>query len=629
MARAVAGAMAQNGRLIAEAGTGTGKTFAYLTPALLSGKKVLVSTGTKNLQDQLYYRDLPKVMDALGASVRIALLKGRSNYFCHYRFEQKQLEGRLSALQQDEFARIREWLNITRFGDVTEIDTIAEESAIWPFVTSTADNCLGSDCPHLSDCFVMKARRAAQESDVVVINHHLFFADLVLREEGFGEVLPGADCLIFDEAHQLPETAMRFFGRSVSSRQMLDLGRDAQLEILQEASDEARALQLCEVLTRHVQDMRLAFERVESRAAWSTVARHDDVVSALDALHQTLYAFEAQLKVLAARGAGLEKCWQRSALLLAGLSRFCAEGHSEDCSAASPDAEQEDEPQVQWYETTRRGFTLHQTPIRIAESFSRAMDSLPGAAWVFTSATLSVAGDFGHFTQALGIADAAAHSWESPFDYSKQALLYAPPDMPNPNSPTFSSAVANVAESIVNMAKGRTFILVTSYKALRAIARQLQPRIDYPLLVQGEMARTELLQRFRRLGNAVLIGTSSFWEGVDVKGEALSCVIIDRLPFSAPDDPVLQARIESFQAQGKSPFMQIQIPKAVVTLKQGVGRLIRDGNDRGLLVICDPRLQTKSYGRIFLRSLPPMPRSRDILEVEAFFAQSSRETVSA
>ncbi|WP_455204939.1 ATP-dependent DNA helicase [Kaarinaea lacus] len=618
MALAVAQTLDDFDTLIAEAGTGTGKTFAYLIPALLSGKKIIISTGTKNLQDQIFYRDLPKVLEVLDVPVSTSLLKGRSNYFCHYRFEQKQLEGRLTPQQHHEFHHLKDWLHSTKSGDISELTQVSEHSNIWPYVTSTVENCLGSDCPFISDCFVMQARRKAQESEVVIVNHHLFFADMVLRDEGFGEVLPTADCFIFDEAHQLLDTATRFFGDAISSRQFMELARDSKLEILQQAPDSDRAIILSDAVEQNTKELRLAFGVRERRAPWLDVNANNAVAEALQSLNHTLSEFEQCLKRTAERSAGLEKCWQRSWQLLQKLGAFSSTSnisqHSDD-----PD-DQSQEQQVLWYETHTRGFVLHKTPISVASQFSAYMKNRQ-CAWVFTSATLSVGGRFDHFSQGLGIGDARACSWDSPFDFKQQALLYAPQDMPDPNSESYVEAVIKVVAAVIEISRGRTFVLVTSYRNLNAVAAYFRKKINFPLLVQGDLPRTELLERFRSLGNAVLIGTSSFWEGVDVKGEALSCVIIDKLPFSAPDDPVLQARIDEMQKCGANAFMSIQLPRAVIALKQGVGRLIRDINDRGVLVICDPRLYTKSYGRVFIRSLPPMETTRDMDQVIQFFNQ--------
>ncbi len=606
MADAVSAALAEGRMLIAEAGTGTGKTFAYLVPALRSGRKVLVSTGTKNLQDQLYHKDLPVVRDALALPVTTALLKGRGNYLCLHRLALTESEGRFRARESaDQVRRIRAWAGRTRSGDIAELSEIPEDAPAWPRVTATADNCLGQECPSFSDCFLMKARRAAQEADVVVVNHHLLFADMALREEGFGELLPRADAVIVDEAHQLAEVASQFFGQSLSANQLLELGRDAITEYHRECSEDNALPECAERLQKAVRDARLAFGLETGRGAWAEVAARPALKTALTQVHHELDALAEILAPLAERGKGLESCARRSEALLTRL---------EQLSGETP------EDYIHWFEVHSRSFTLHLTPLDVAEPFRRHMQAVPGA-WVFTSATLSVGEDFAHFAHALGVEEAETRRWESPFDFARQALFYVPRGLPAPNDAGYTRAVVSAALPVLRASRGRAFLLFTSHRALREAATLLEEAgLPYPLLVQGEVPRDVLLERFRRLGDAVLLGTSSFWEGVDVRGEALSCVIIDKLPFASPGDPVLQARIDALRRHGGNPFMDYQLPRAVITLKQGVGRLIRDSRDRGVLVICDPRLLGKHYGRIFLKSLPPMARSRDIEAVEQFFA---------
>lgn len=605
MAEAVAQALEERALLITEAGTGTGKTYAYLVPALLAGKKVIISTGTRNLQDQLFHRDLPVVRAALGVPLGVALLKGRANYLCHYRLEASLAEGRFrSRAQADELQRIHAWAGRTRSGDIAELSDISEDSPIWPHVTSTADNCLGQECPRLSQCHVMKARRAALEADMVVINHHLLFADMALREDGFGELLPGADAFILDEAHQLPEVAANFFGLSLSSRQLLELARDTALEQMREAADMAGLRETAQRLEHAVQECRLALGREARRAAWKEVAGDTAVVRAMNALDQTLEALQSALKPAAPRGKGLDNCWQRSRALLERL-RLLMEPGADDA--------------IHWFETYTQAFTLNLTPLDVAETFHSHLDAQPRA-WIFTSATLAVGDSFEHFAAQLGLHDARTQRLDSPFDFARNALLYIPGAMPDPNEASYTAAVVDAALPVLKASRGRAFLLFTSHRALKQAARRLEGRLTYPLLVQGSAPRNELLERFRAHGNAVLLGTSSFWEGVDVRGEALSCVIIDKLPFAAPGDPLLQARLDALARRGGNPFMDYQLPSAVLALKQGAGRLIRDVNDRGVLVLCDPRLFSKPYGRVFLDSLPPMPRTRRLEDVQAFFS---------
>ncbi|MEE8379069.1 MAG: ATP-dependent DNA helicase [Gammaproteobacteria bacterium] len=609
MAETVAETLEKDGLLIAEAGTGTGKTFAYLVPALLCGKKVMISTGTKNLQDQLFHRDLPTVRKALGVSTSIALLKGRANYLCHHRLE--MLEGRrMRPEQQDHLARIRSWTGRTRSGDTAELGEIPEDSSIWPMVTSTTDNCLGSECPAYSECFVMNARKEAQAADVLVVNHHLFFADMALRDEGFGEILPGVNAFIFDEAHQLPEVASVFFGLNLGGRQIIDLGRDTLVELHNEAPDQDLAQACVTKLEKSVRDFRLALGTDTRRGPWAKVAESRVLVDAADDLLATLIRLEEVLEPLAERGKGLERCWRRCLELQKRFGQF-VDGSEQNY--------------IQWFETHSRSFVLHMTPLDIHETFRAYVDK-HRSAWIFTSATLAVGDSFKHFSRNLGIDDASGELWDSPFDFSKQALLYVPTHMPQPNTAEYTGAVVEAAMPVIEASGGRTFFLLTSHRALREVAERLEGEIEYPLLVQGTLPRAELLERFRELGNAVLVGTSSFWEGVDVRGEALSCVIIDKLPFSSPGDPVLQARLDAMREQGLNPFFDHQVPQAVITLKQGVGRLIRDGADRGVLMICDPRLFGKSYGRVFRNSLPPMPITRDVADAQAFFEHENEST---
>ena len=604
MAEATAAAIETQQPLIVEAGTGTGKTFAYLMPALRSGKKVIISTGTRHLQDQLFGKDLPVVREALQLPLRSALLKGRSNYLCRHRLDTAAGDGRrLTGRQLHELEEVRAWSDRTRCGDIAELGMVPEDSAVWPRVTSTTENCLGQECSWFQDCFVTQARRNALDADVVVINHHLLFADMVLREEGFGELLPGADAFIIDEAHQLPEVAAVFFGTSISSHQLRDLARDTRLEHLREAGDMQELPAAAERLEGLVQRLRLAFGPADRRAAWSEVAADKGLEELLQDMAECLQQLSEWLAAAAERGRGLDSCRQRALLLHERLQQLLQHSAGE-C--------------IQWFETSRTAFRLNLTPLNVAPVFRNCLEALPSA-WIFTSATLAVGDSFAHFSSQLGIEDAATLKLDSPFDYQRNALLYLPDGMPQPNERGYVEAVVACARGVLAASRGRAFLLFTSHSALQSAAAQLAD-IDYPLLVQGTAPRQELLERFRQLGNAVLLGTSSFWEGVDVRGEALSCVIIDKLPFSSPGDPVLQARIEALRKQGVNPFMEYQLPHAVINLKQGIGRLIRDQSDRGVLVLCDPRLRTKSYGRVFLKSLPPMPRTHSLDAVHEFFA---------
>jgi ATP-dependent DNA helicase DinG len=619
MAQAVEQAIEKRSVLIAEAGTGTGKTFAYLVPALAKGGKVIISTGTKTLQDQLFSRDIPTVRNALQAPVTVALLKGRANYVCHYHLERAKNDGRF--LDRDDvvhLARIESYTKTSKTGDRSGLAEVPEDAAIWPLVTSTRENCLGGDCPNYKQCFVMEARKQAMEADVVVVNHHLFFADVVLRDEGVAELLPACNTVIFDEAHQLPETASLFFGETISTHQLIELGRDTRMEAAASAKDNAALPDAALQLEKAARDLRLQVRDDIGRQPYAQAAANRDFTDALNVAVTRLTELAEALKSQADRSGGLSNCWMRSMEMLDRLGRWQGD---------------EDRERVRWVEVFAHSVHLNATPLSIAGIFHRQISGHPRA-WIFTSATLSVAGNFSHYQREMGLGEAATAFWESPFDYQNQALLYVPDKLPEPNSEGYTRAVVDAALPVIEAAEGRTFFLFTSLRAMRE-ARDLMEigmkrmGMEYPLLMQGEGSRTELLERFRKLGNAVLLGSASFWEGVDVKGEALSLVIIDRLPFAPPDDPVLAARIEKMNSEGRNAFMEYQVPQAVITLKQGSGRLIRDENDRGVLMICDPRLISKHYGKRIWRSLPPMKRTRDLGEVCDFYKSIAASVTAA
>jgi ATP-dependent DNA helicase DinG len=608
MAAAVGRILEQRGALICEAGTGTGKTFAYLVPALMSGLKVIISTGTKNLQDQLFHRDLPRVRESLASPVSTALLKGRANYLCIHRLDNTLVEEiRLTREQVGQLQAIRDWAASTRSGDIAEMSTIPEDATIWPIVTSTTDNCLGQECPAYSKCHLVEARKCAQEADLVVINHHLLCADMALKEEGFGELLPGADCFILDEAHQLPEVASNFFGASLSGRQLQELAKDTIVETHKQAKDTPQLIERAEALKKSAGDLRLAFGLEARRGPWSELTDNPAVERQLERVMDCLSNLTEALQAVEGRDKGLDSCKERSEQLRLRLQALRGEGEDDEEAAS-----------IRWFETTRQGLRLNRTPLEISGIFQAVMQQ-HSAAWVFTSATLAVGGSFDHFAHQLGLGEAETHCWDSPFDYPRQALWYVPKGLPEPNHPDFNRSVSERSIPILQASRGRAFLLYTSHRALQEAADYLADKLDFPLLVQGTAPRTELIERFRELGNAVLLGTSSFWEGVDVRGEALSCVIIDKLPFASPGDPVLQARIDALRKRGGNPFMEFQLPQAAIALKQGAGRLIRDERDTGLLVVCDPRLINKPYGKLFIRSLPPMTKTQDPEVVKRFF----------
>lgn len=609
MALAIADAIENNTQLVAEAGTGTGKTFAYLVPALLTGGKVIISTGTKNLQDQLYSRDLPNVRDALKVPVTVAMLKGRANYVCHYHLNRAEQEGRFGSREDAKYLHvIKTFSENSKTGDKSELNSVPENAMIWTSVTSTRDNCLGSDCSFYKECFVMEARKKALAADVVVVNHHLFFADVMLRDEGVAELLPTANTVIFDEAHQLPEVAGLFFGEDVSTSQLHELAQDCTAAYLTLAKDCIALSKAIPTLEKAAKDFRLIFAYEGSRLPVQKALALKGFDDAYKHMQSELKALAKVLETQAARDPLLEKCWQRSEALYDLFNRWqTAENNN----------------LVRWVEVFTHSVQLHATPLSVAEGFGKQLNAQPRA-WIFTSATLAVKSDFSHYIQQMGLQDAKTGFWESPFNYQEQALLYVPPEMPDPNSPSYTACVVAAALPVLQASGGRAFVLSTSLRAMREIHALLKEAfsengIESPLLLQGECSRTELLDRFRKLGNAVLVGSQSFWEGVDVRGEALSVVIIDKLPFAPPDDPVLSARVDKLNEEGKNAFMEYQLPYSVITLKQGAGRLIRDENDRGVLMICDPRLITKSYGKRIWQSLPPFKRTREIKDVQAFF----------
>ncbi len=621
MADAVAAAIARRGALIAEAGTGTGKTFAYLVPALLYGGKVIVSTGTKTLQDQLFQRDLPLVRDALKLPVTLALLKGRANYVCHHHLERTAAEGRLPSREDARhLPKIIAFSRASDTGDRGALADVPENASIWPLVTSTRDNCLGAECAFHADCFVLKARKAALEADVVVVNHHLFFADVMLRDEGLAELLPACNTLILDEAHQLPDTATLFFGEELTAGQLAELARDAEVAARTGAREVAELPDASSGIGPAIRKLRLALGETPGKIAQRVAAEKEGFVAALDELTAALDRLATELGLFAERSEDIANCAQRAtdaaaqARALAGRTR----------PAWTTDERTPPEAAwIRWVDITQSGWQLNASPLSVADVFSKRVAE-SGRAWIFTSATLAV-GRTSRSTSASSASrtpppDAGSRRSTT----QSQALLYVPRDLPQPNSREHTEAVVAAALPVLRASGGRAFLLFTTLRALD-VARELlaeaiaREGLDWPLLVQGEGSRSELLARFRELGNAILLGSASFREGVDVPGAALSVVIIDKLPFAPPDDPLLAARLEQLRAEGGNPFFDYQLPQAVIALKQGAGRLIRTETDRGVLMICDPRLTDKPYGKRIWQSLPPMRRTRELEDVEAFF----------
>ena len=618
MAKAIAHAISEQGTLIAEAGTGTGKTFAYLVPALLWGGKTIISTGTKNLQDQLFSRDIPTVRAALRAPVSVALLKGRSNYLCHYHLERTLSNGRLTS--RDDVGHLREisrFVKMSQSGDKAELTKVPETASVWNLVTSTRENCVGQECQYYQDCFVMKARREAQQADVVVVNHHLFFADVALKEGGMAELLPSANTIIFDEAHQLPEVATLFFGTTVSTGQVLELCRDVLAEGLAHARGGVDWAKVVMVVEKAARDLRLTFPEGSTRLSLPQIPPSSEFFPALEKLKEELAGLIDVLEAQAERAETIEQCRVRAVELLEQYKAWKSE--------PKKGKEVEGDDAVLWVEAFSSSLQLHKTPLSIAPIFAGQRAGTPRS-WIFTSATLAVKNDFKHFSAQLGMTGEPAQSWPSPFNYQEQGILYVPTGLPEPNTFGYTDAVVDMALPVIEAAGGRCFFLCTTIRAVNRVAERLREEfaargLDFPLFVQGERGRTELLDSFRTAGNAVLVGSQSFWEGVDVRGEALSLVIIDKLPFAPPDDPVLAARIEVMEKKGMNGFVHHTLPEAIINLKQGAGRLIRDVEDRGVLMLCDPRVISKPYGRRVWQSLPPFRRTRVQADVIEFFKQ--------
>lgn len=619
LSEAIRDTLDSSGVLIAEAGTGTGKTWAYLAPAFLSGGKVLVSTGTRTLQDQLFRRDIPRLRAALALPVDVALLKGRGNYVCHYHLERLEQDER-GLKSRDEMPQLRAIRRFTResdSGDRADLPEVPETADIWSRVTSTRENCLGQDCPFVRDCFLLKARRHAQEADVVVVNHALFMADLALREEGIADLLPETQLVVFDEAHQLPDTATRFLGQSLSLHQVLDCARQTEAAGLAHARETVRWSELCQALDAAARDLRLVSAPVGKlpggRATFDQIPEAEAFDQSLDRLADALDTLTESLGTQEERHPDLAAAARTARTLRARLWQWAHPGRGE--------AEQEDEAAVRWIEHSTHSVRLQRAPLSVARIFSGFRR--PGQTWVLASATLSVRGDFQHFQRQLGLSGAETRSWASPFDYPAQGLLYVPKTLPLPSDPGFTEAFAQALLPLVDACAGGVLVLCTTLRAVDRVADVLLRGMlasDRTVMRQGEASRGVLLERFRSAGNAVLVGSTSFWEGIDVPGDALTLVAIDKLPFAPPDDPVLEARLNVCRTEGGNPFMEYQLPQAALLLKQGAGRLIRSETDWGVLMVGDGRLVDKPYGRLLWQGLPPFARTRDARVALEFLA---------
>ncbi|GAB3023039.1 ATP-dependent DNA helicase [Bowmanella dokdonensis] len=606
MAEAVQEAIQEKSQLVVEAGTGTGKTFAYLAPALMSDQKVIVSTGTKNLQEQLFHRDLPLIKQALASNKKTVLLKGRANYLCLHRLAQHGGGSTLFEKQTlHELSLVRQWATTTRSGDMGELRSLPEDAKVLPFVTSTTDNCLGKDCPDYEDCYLVRARRNALEADLVVVNHHLFFADMALKDTGFGELIPEADLILFDEAHQIPDIASEYFGEALSSRQLQELAGDMELVYRTSLKDAAQLSKVAEKLRLIAMDLRLLFPHDPQKGNWRQMLERQDIQLQIGKMSEALKLVYEVLKLHLGRDKDLDSLYER-----------CVQARSK--LDALTDKQQAGVSL--WYETTPKHIVLHLTPLSIAKRFAAYMAE-PKRSWIFTSATLMVGTGFEHFTRQMGLANARTLSLDSPFAYQQQALLCVPRYLPEPSAYAMRQTLVELSRQLIAASRGRCFLLFTSHAMLREVAGALEGQITNPILVQGSTSKRALLEAYLESKNGVLLGTGAFWEGVDVRGDDLTCVLIDKLPFASPDDPLLQARIEDCRKSGGNPFAQIQIPQAVLSLKQGAGRLIRDTTDRGVLVICDNRLVTRDYGKTFLTSLPDMRRTRALDQALSFLKQ--------
>ena len=604
MAQAVGDTIYNKSSLVIEAGTGTGKTLAYLAPVLLFNKKTIISTGSKNLQDQLFNRDLPAIKKALNFTGKIALLKGRANYLCLERLDQVIAQGVLGDKSVlTDLSKVRKWNNSTKTGDFTECVELAEDSPIISQLTSTAESCLGTDCPNYSECYVAAARRKALNADLVVINHHLFFADMAVKETGFGELIPHAEVIIFDEAHQLPDIASQYFGQSLTSRQLFDLCKDINIVYRTELKDMLQLGSTSDTLLKVVQDFRLLLgEENNTRGNWREFYKQSAVKKAFDLLQEKINFLSEVIKLTLGRSQTLDSIFERVESIKSQLKRLTETNIVGFCY---------------WYEGNGRQFGLHITPLTVADKFGEQL-KIKEAAWIFTSATLEVGGTFNHFCQRLGIEHATQKILHSPFNYPEQSLLCVPRYLPTTNKTHTLTSLGEMLLPVIEANKGRCFVLCTSYTMMRGLAEYFREKSMLSILVQGETSKGKLLEQFTYTSHSVLVATSSFWEGIDVRGDALSLVIIDKLPFTAPDDPLLKARIEDCKLQGGDPFNDIQIPEAVITLKQGVGRLIRGVSDRGVVIICDNRLVMRNYGETFLKSLPNSSRTRDLNKVIQF-----------
>ena len=601
MSRAVNATIQQKNSLIVEAGTGVGKTFSYLVPALINGGKVVISTATKNLQDQLFLKDIPTIRDALKIPVKINILKGRSNYICQLRMENSLIEGQFFNREDASFIKkIKTFSDHSNTGEVSEINDIPESSTIWPSVTSTKENCLGQNCEFAKSCFLIKARKEALAAEVLIVNHHLFFADFILKDEDVSEILPAADTVIFDEAHQIPDVGSIFFGDNFSTMQILNLIQDIQLSFKNIAKNLEELDAICKDILIFIVELRNYLDPRNDRISYNKIPNKQEFTKKLEEVIDEVSKLYSFIDLHKDQSPEMIKLSERIKSLV-NITQIWSANDSNDY--------------VYWLDVFAKSIQFNITPISISDQFKKLQDKTK-ASWIFTSATLAVNDSFEHFQTMMGLEEAETLQLKSPFNYNENACLYVPTDMPEPNTEMFNMALIKKVYPLILAAKGRTFILSTSIKSMNEITSFLKDEfekknIEFPILTQGMAPKNMLLDQFKSHGNAVLVGSLSFWEGIDVRGSALSLVIIDKLPFQSPGDPVFESKINMLKAKGGNPFMSLQLPQAIITLKQGAGRLIRDEFDKGVLMICDPRIINKPYGKRIWRSLPPFKRTRD------------------
>ncbi|MFQ5588997.1 MAG: ATP-dependent DNA helicase, partial [Nitrospiria bacterium] len=606
MAQAVSSAIRQEHTLLVEAATGTGKTWAYLIPAILSGKKVVVSTGTLTLQDQLFNKDLPFLSKILPRRFTYCMMKGKSNYLCLHRFYASLQQGVLSGVGLSSgMGMIQDWAMTTKTGDRAELSGLSETSAAWRDVSIQGDTCLGGKCPEYSRCHLTRLKQAAAAADIVVVNHHLFFADLALKNHGYGEILPHYHAVIFDEAHLLEEVATQFFGVSFSNHRVDDFVRDAESALGKMQKPDPACVEQCGMLSHYASRFFQYFKKGQERYRLRKGDFSDGARDAGFELSQSFKHLGRLIEKLSSKSESVRHLSERIDLLLADLSVFLTQDNTGG-------------EMIYWAEHRRSSVFLHASPLDVSDLLQARLFTEERAA-VLTSATLSTRGRFEFIKARLGIASADEKILKTAFRYEQQALIYLPNHLPAPASARFASEISDEIVRILEKSKGRAFLLFTSWKNLDAVYRQIKDRLPYPLLKQGDAPKQALITSFRKDTSSVLLGTTSFWQGVDVEGEALSCVIIDKLPFASPGDPLISARIDALHQQRRDAFYEYQIPLAVLALRQGIGRLIRNSRDRGLIAILDHRITRKGYGKIFLESLPPAPRTDDFERVAEFF----------